>query len=185
MALSAAIGIEQGPTGAAGVTGATGPAGNTFTTFAVFGTTGQSVFTGATAPASQGSGFMICWNTGLIQPTGVIQWTSVGTAAGWISFSQGGYYNISVDIQPTGVPTLLPWYSQIRFGATGGPIGGINSGSGGNAYIVEKVGLTAAFNEAFAYIPSGGNLEIFNYLSASTGLNVAATGTSLTIFKLI
>ena len=184
MALSAAIGIEQGPTGAAGVTGATGPAGNTFTTFAVFGTTGKSVFTGATTPTSQGSGFMVYWNTGIIQPTGVIQWTSVGTAAGIIQFGQGGYYNVSLDLQPTGIPTLMAWYTQIRFGATGGAFGGVNSGSGSNSLITSKIGLEFAINNAFVYIPSGGNMEIYAYCAAS-GLNVAATGTNLNIFKII
>lgn len=185
MALSAAIGIEQGPTGAAGVTGATGPAGNTFTTFAVFGTTGQSVFTGATTPTGQGSGFMVYWNTGIIQPTGVIGWTSVGTAAGWIVFNQGGYYDVDADVTPTGVPTLLPWYTQIRFGATGGTVGGINSGSGSNALITQQVGLNSANNFSFLYVPSGGSIEVYAYLSGSTGLNIAATGTNLTIRKII
>ena len=169
-----------GPQGSPGVTGVTGAAGPGINSFGVFGPTPTG--------ANLASGWMVKWSTGIVQPTGAIGWTSVGTAAGWITVASAGYYDVQLDVVPTGTPTGAILATALRFGATGGPGGGLNSGSGLSS-LVEVGGLMnqSITNGGLVYLPQNASIESYVYPlfppSLASGISIAATGTAFSIFK--
>jgi collagen type VII alpha len=189
-------GGAQGPTGTAGPTGATGPVGpagaaalGAVQNFAVLGVTGTV----------QASGRMIQWSTGIVQPTGVVQWTSVGTAAGWIVLATGGYYSIDVGVTVTGAASGLIWSVNLLQGATGGANFGLANGSGLPQNVAQGVNpgggpQTLALN-TFLFTPTGTSLEVYvsangferasTASSVASGIPIAATGTYFNIIKLL
>jgi hypothetical protein len=170
-----------------------GPGANTVTInsldeFAIYGRTGSPARSGGYA-----SGAMVQWNWEMIGATGnLIGHTNIGTAAGWITLSKEGWYEIDYSLNFTGpVQAAGGLMVSCYVGATGGN-GRFGFGSGQVIPQSVAIGVVPSgwISQSFlAFIPSGSSIETYvqryptSLKSGISGLAISPTGTKFSIRK--